>query len=118
MAADKLKPRFGKTRDQGPVESLVLIPHKFMNPFTQGIELHLWSHPRDVNALVADVHLVFQRSDAHHEELIQVGRGNGQEFQPFKQGHDLCVPRFAEAAHVKLQPGELAVIEIVIIRQG
>ena len=44
MAADKLKPRFGKTRDQGPVESLVLIPHKFMNPFTQGIELHLW-HP-------------------------------------------------------------------------
>ena len=60
MAADKLKPRFGKPRNQGPVEGLVLILHKFMNPFAQGIELHLGSHPRDVDALVADVNLVFQ----------------------------------------------------------
>ena len=48
----------------------------------------------------------------HHEELVQIGRGNRQEAHPFEQGM-AGILQFLQDPAVELQPGELAIDEPV-----
>ena len=52
--------------------------------------------------------LVVQRADPHHEELVQVGKVDGQKLQALHQ-RDVGVERFAQDPVVKFQPAQLAV---------
>jgi len=51
-----------------------------------------------------------ERCHAHAEELVEVGRENGEEAEPLGQRH-AGVGRLLEHAAVEGQPGELAVEE-------
>ncbi len=55
-------------------------------------------------------HLAFETGDANHEELIEIGRRDGQETQPLQQ-RVIGVQRFLKDTAVELEPGEFAVDE-------
>ena len=58
----------------------------------------------------AGLHLAVQPGDPHHVELVEVGRGDGEEPHPFEQGH-ARIPGFLEHPLVEREPGDLAVDE-------
>ncbi len=64
--------------------------------------------PGDVDGLAATVDQQFERSDADHEELVQVQAGQGQRPQPFEQ-RDAIVARFVQESLVVLEPAQFAV---------
>src|SRR5262249_6509403 len=60
------------------------------------------------DGLVAAAHLLQQRRDADHEELVQVGADDREELDALEQWMPL-VPRLREHAGVERQPAQLAV---------
>ncbi len=58
----------------------------------------------------AGLDLLDQSGDAHHEEFVEIIRGDRQEAQPFEQRAAL-VHRLFEHAAVESQPGQLAIDE-------
>ena len=58
---------------------------------------------------------VLQGCDPDHEKFIKVGCSDAQEFEPLKK-RIVLVSGFAEAAAVKLEPAQLAVLIILGIR--
>ena len=55
-----------------------------------------------------DQHLLPQTRHADHEELVQVGAEDGQEFDPLQQRGRL-VQRLFQDAPVELQPAQFAI---------
>ena len=55
-------------------------------------------------------HHAHQAGDAHHVELVEIGRGDGQKAQPLEQGM-AAVQRLFNDAAVEGQPGQFAVDE-------
>jgi hypothetical protein len=62
------------------------------------------------SAAVTFAHLVLQARDPHHEELVEIVRGNRQEAQPLQHRVVLVFGLFQDPA-VKVQPGEFPVDE-------
>ena len=56
----------------------------------------------------ARAHLAEQARDAHHEEFVEVVRGNGEETQLLQQ-REIAVRGFLEHAAVELEPGKLPI---------
>ena len=56
----------------------------------------------------AGVHLVVQARDAHHHELVEIGRVDGEELHPLEQGRLLVLGQL-EHPLVEVQPRQLAV---------
>ena len=56
----------------------------------------------------AGAELLQQRRDAHHEELVEVGAGDGEELHALEQRMRRIV-RLSEHALVELEPAQLAV---------
>ena len=53
-------------------------------------------------------HLLHESRHPHLEELVQVGREDGQELGPLEEGVPL-VPRLVQDAGIEVEPGQLAV---------
>ena len=56
----------------------------------------------------AGLHLLLQAADADHEELVEVGREDGQELEALQQRHRRVLGLLQHAA-IELQPAQLAV---------
>ena len=54
--------------------------------------------------------LIDQRTDAHHEEFVQIALVNGRKREPFAKGRFAAL-RFLQHTLIKLEPGKLAVHE-------
>ena len=66
----------------------------------------------------ARLHLLLQAADADHEELVEVGREDGQELEPFQQRHRRVL-RFLQHPAIELQPAQLAIdVEGRIVEGG
>ena len=86
------------------------LPHRFE------LLLGVVAVRRDVFDLLAN--LLQRRRDANHEELVEVGRGDGEELDPLEQRMRL-VPRLCEHPLVELQPAELAIdVERRVLQVG
>ena len=97
-----------KARQQLVVESPVLLLHEEMGILQDGGQLFAGGHARNVLLLISRMLLVLEGGHTHHKELIQVGRGNGEEFQSLQQGIVLA-PGLGKASSVELQPAQLSV---------
>jgi hypothetical protein len=76
------------------------------------LQLPAGREPGDVAAPLAGVVQHPQPADTDHEELVQVGGGDGQELEALQQGH-APIERFVEYALVELEPAQFAVDETV-----
>ena len=70
------EPGLSEGRHQHPRIGVVLLMDKFVHLHRKGLKLLLRRHSCDVDSLVAGVHLILQGRDPHHEELVEVRRGN------------------------------------------
>ena len=88
----------------------LLIVHQRPRPDRDRGELLGGGHPVLAPGADAGLHLPVQAGNPHHVELVEVGRGDGEEAHALEQGH-ARVPRFLEHALVEREPGQLAVDE-------
>ena len=97
----------------------ILAMVELMHARKHGAQLLGRSHVGLVVAqLGGHVHLVDQRTNPHHEKLIQIALVNRGEGQPFAQRHPAAL-RFLKHALVEFQPGQLTVHEDhLIIHRG
>ena len=66
----------------------------------------------------AGVDASLESGDAHHEELIEVARENGEEFCAFDQRDSQRILRLVQHALVELEPRQLAVVEAILGQIG
>ena len=94
------------------VPAAILGRHQFLGAL--GDFLQLADRPQSVGAVIlrgaVAEGLFAQAGYADHEEFVEVGAENGEEFQPLQQRRAL-VFRFLEHAGIELQPAKLAVDE-------
>ncbi len=111
MLADHPQSVLFQQRKQAPIISGILEPGQFVDGRVYFFQLLLGRHARNVLLVVSRVHHVLQRCYPHHKKLIQIGCGDTQKFQSFKQGISL-VPGLAEHPVVKQDPTQFPVVVI------
>src|SRR5229473_6906539 len=80
-------------------------------------DLPRWRAPVDRKLLNAGSGLLLQAADPFHEELVKIGGGNREKFEPLEQRVTLVL-RFGENPAVECEPGQLAVEVELGRRQG
>ena len=97
-----------RAQDVGPAALDVV--HHPLGPDADGVELLLRAHAVRRQRLALGTELPQQRRHPDHEELVQVGRDDGEELHPLEQ-RVAFVLGLQQDALVELQPAQLAVDE-------
>ena len=106
---------FTKSRKKLVIVRIVLTLHKTVGVLNDQVQLFRRRQSCDIPFFGSRIDHVLQGCDPDHEKFIQVGCGDAQEFEPLKK-RIILVSGFAEAAAVKLEPAQLAVLIIFGIR--
>jgi hypothetical protein len=77
---------------------------------THGIQLIKCAKTSGVSCIVAGSQRHQQTAHTHHEELIEVGGGDGEELEAFEEW-DGVVAGFIENSLVEFEPAEFAIHE-------
>ncbi len=88
----------------------LLVDHQRARPLQHRVDLLAGRHAVGARRLDADPALALEAGDAHHEELVDVGRRDRQEAHPL-QKRVAVVHRLLEHALVEGEPRQLAVDE-------
>ena len=93
-------------------EDALLLWVEFVATLIDGIELLFRRHERFVVAdLLLDEREVGQAADAHHEELLEVAREDGDERKTLEQ-RNVAVFALIEYALIEREPRKLAILHI------
>ena len=92
------------------VEEVVLVRGHFEDALADGGEGASGGEAGGVRGVAAAAAHEHEAADADLEELVEVGRGDGEEFDAFEEGK-VIAEGFVEDALVEFQPGEFAVEE-------
>jgi hypothetical protein len=104
---DPLGPQGGK---KILVQQFVLVLHEAEHPFANHADLLGGTESRDVRFAGARTAQNGEPSDANLEELVEIRRGDGEEFETLQEG-DLLALGFLEDALIEFEPGEFAIDE-------
>ena len=104
---DPLGPQGGK---KILVQQLVLILHESEHPFANHADLLGGTESRDVRFAGARTAKNGEPSDANLEELVEIRRSDGEEFETLQEGN-LFALGFLEDALIEFEPGEFAIDE-------
>jgi hypothetical protein len=92
------------------VEEVVLVRRHFEDALADGGEGASGGEAGGVRGVAAAAAHEHETADADLEELVEVGRGDGEEFDAFEEW-EVIAEGFVEDALVEFQPGEFAVEE-------
>ena len=107
---EQAHPRPVQVREHVAEQRPVLARHHVVAAGRDGGELLAGAHRVGAALLHVSDQLLLEAGDADHEELVEVGAGDGEELQPLERGN-AGIEAFLQHALVERQPGQLAIDE-------
>ena len=114
VAGNQMQPLLLECRQQTPLQAVILQFDHLVGLFGNFLQLLRRREPRNVPLREICEHLVFQGGHADHEEFIQVGTHDAQEFEPLKERNGF-IARLIQDAKIELKPREFAAHIVVRI---
>ena len=108
VRGEKIKPLTAQHRQDGAVQAGILLFHKGADFFGQLRQKLGGCQAGGIRRAVFGAHLLLDACHAHHEEFVQVGRGDGEETQTLHDGI-IAVGSLLQNAGIEVHPAQFPV---------